>query len=485
MAEAKSSIRRTIVLWCLVAAILGDVGRCGTGPELDVGISVDIPVPPVYEEGLNGSAVVLRSGGGSRWSPGFGCWLRLEARSGRYWCSLAVSLGNVVVWSSVEFSPSEACLLELTGDGELQLSDLVSGAGESSNRGVIKWRTGTSGQGVKKLQLRRNGNLVLLNQVNHIKWQSFSFPADILLWGQTLQRSTRLLSPFDTMTLYYSLEVEETRVALFLNSGHLKYSYWEFRPGELKSNISFAKLTSHGLALFNSTSHEIGLISTKNEQAVWFLSLAKNGSLVFYRYSPSIGKFTALYQPLDGLCDLPFSCGAYGVCTSSNTCSCLQISKRWSYNESGCLLNHETPTSFCNGSSTAELVTFNGVGTILRAPKARYDLTVEECKDLCLQDCTCKAVMFSSSGASAGCVHYQVVGGVKQVGAVADEVMYFVKVPKGTADGCCKESKNGDGRTKFVILGGVIDGLVILVLGFGILYFMFSVKRTNSRSRAS
>ncbi|XP_031476321.1 G-type lectin S-receptor-like serine/threonine-protein kinase SD2-5 isoform X1 [Nymphaea colorata] len=491
MAEARSSLRRTIALWGLVAAVLGEywgVGCCGMGPELGVGRGVSIPVPAAYEEGLNGSAVILRSNGGRRWTPAFSCFLRLQARSGRYWCSLAVSLGNVVVWSSVEFPPSEACLLELTGDGELQLGDHVPGAGGSGNHGVIIWRSGTSGQGVKqKLQLRRNGNLVLLNQANHIKWQSFSFPVDILLWGQTLQRSTRLLSPSDTMTLYYSLEVEDTRVALFLNSGQQKYSYWEFRPDDLHSNISFAKLTSRGLALFNSTSHEIGLISTKNEQAVWFFSLAKNGSLVFYQYSPSIGKFTALYQPLVGPCDLPFSCGTYGVCTSSNTCSCMQISQQWSYNESGCLLNYEMPSSFCNDSCTAKLVTFSGIGTILRAPPTIANVTVEECKDLCLEDCTCKAGLFSSGGASPGCFHYQVVGGVKQVGAakLADEVMYFVKVPKGTADGLCKETRSGDGRKKLVVVGGVIDGLVILGLGVGILYYVISVKRHNPRSRAS
>uniref|UniRef100_A0A6N2KG46 Bulb-type lectin domain-containing protein n=1 Tax=Salix viminalis TaxID=40686 RepID=A0A6N2KG46_SALVM len=181
-------------------------------------IASQVEVPSEYSVELLGRAFLMET---NQMEPSFRVAVSVEPVIGKYSCSLQVFLGDVKVWNSGHYShfyTSDKCALELTKDGDLRLKG-------SNDR--IGWRTGTSGQGVERLEILKTGNLVLVDALNRIKWQSFNFPTDVMLWGQRLNVATRLTSFPTNSTAFYSFEIQHSKIALYLSSGKWNYSYWE------------------------------------------------------------------------------------------------------------------------------------------------------------------------------------------------------------------------------------------------------------------
>jgi hypothetical protein len=124
----------------------------------------------------------------------------------------------------------------------------------------VGWRTGTSGQGVEvklypesflsissqqilmgiffffasfilmqRLQIMDSENLVQVDTLNRIKWQSSNFSTGLMLWGQRLNVATLLTSFSSNSDSFYSLEIHYNKIALYLNLSKWNYSYWEFK----------------------------------------------------------------------------------------------------------------------------------------------------------------------------------------------------------------------------------------------------------------
>ncbi|GAU17209.1 hypothetical protein TSUD_178390 [Trifolium subterraneum] len=163
-----------------------------------------VQVPGKYEiGGFIGGGYLLET----KTVPNFRVALSIEGVNGRFSCSLLVFLGDVKVWDSGHYSRfyvTGKCLLEFTMDGDLRLK----GPNET-----LGWKTGTSGQGVKTLQIQNTGNLVLMDEFNNVKWQSFNFPTDVMLRGQQLDVATRLTSSRINSSMFYSFEIENNKVA--------------------------------------------------------------------------------------------------------------------------------------------------------------------------------------------------------------------------------------------------------------------------------
>ncbi|KNA22045.1 hypothetical protein SOVF_037670 [Spinacia oleracea] len=401
--------------------------------------------------------------------------MSVEAIDGRYACSLQVFLGNVKVWSSghvSNFFTSDTCVLEFTKMGDLRLKGLNQ---------EIGWRTGTSGQGVEKLQLLDSGNLVLVDAQERIKWQTFNFPTNILLLGQRLSVATHLTS-FPTnnySTSFFSFEIHHDKVALYLNSGrnndnYYKYSYWEFHSSQTR-NITYIELASKGLEFFDDKYENFTQILSPYQEPVRFLSLDNDtGNLGLYYYSPYKDKFEASFQVLNTTCDLPLACSSYGICTFSKTCSCIRLLIR----------DQDTTNDNCNeGLFTGNLCGKDEVGIMLELKDASSLLknatsmtnsSKTGCANSCLNDCECAAALYSSR--TRECMFFDVVRGVKQVNR-GSGLSYLVKVPKGRT-GKLKKS----GLRKWVlILILIADGIVLFLVLGGLGYFI--VWRRKKRLR--
>lgn len=83
------------------------------------------------------------------------------------------------VWEANRGNPvREGAELTLLSDGNLVLSDAD---------GTTAWQTGTANKGVVGLDLLPNGHLVLHDTKGKFVRQSFDFPMDTLLVGQSLR----------------------------------------------------------------------------------------------------------------------------------------------------------------------------------------------------------------------------------------------------------------------------------------------------------
>lgn len=323
----------------------------------------------------------------------------------------------------------------------------------------------------------RTGNLVLVDAWNVIRWQSFNFPTDVILWGQRLDVATRLTS-FTTSnsSSFYSFEVEHNKIALYLNSGELKYSYWEFKPSKSR-NITFIKLSSKGLEIFNAKFKKIAQIPSQRLEPLRFLALGnRTGNLGLYYYSPNKGKFEASFQALNKTCDLPLACKSYGICTFSNTCSCIRLFTTENEIKSDC--GEETSGRFCSSRSQVKMLELQGVSSVLRNVPNKVNVSKEVCINMCFNDCKCVAALYSSDKSGTNlqeCYLYELVRGVKQVNK-GSELSYFIKVPKSTGKG---HGKSGSAKKWVLILVGVIDGLILLLFLGGLGYYVIRKRRMN------
>ncbi|KAI8014813.1 Epidermis-specific secreted glycoprotein EP1 [Camellia lanceoleosa] len=162
---------------CLFILFIHFLTHGHSNSDINIGYRVTLAVPMEYSLGFIGRAFIMET---DQMAPKFKVALNVEAVEEKYSCSIDVLLGDVRVWSSghlSRFYATEKCVLELTQGGDLQLK---------GQKEQVGWRSGTSGQGVQRLNLLRTGNLVLVDDLNMIKWQSFNFPTNIMLWGQRL-----------------------------------------------------------------------------------------------------------------------------------------------------------------------------------------------------------------------------------------------------------------------------------------------------------
>ncbi|KAK1284507.1 G-type lectin S-receptor-like serine/threonine-protein kinase SD2-5 [Acorus calamus] len=368
-------------------------------PQLSVGDHVTVVVPPAYETGFRGEATFIDHGG---LAPDFKAVVVVEAERGKYSCSFAVLFGEVKVWKSnhlSQFFVDRTCELELTGGGDLRLKD-------SEDR--IGWSSGTAGRGVERLQLLKTGNLVLMDKESNIKWQTFDHPTDTMLWGQNLHASAKLSSFDENSTVFYTFEIQHNKLALYLNHNRRKYSYWEMKISRDR-NISYARLGSTGLKIFDRTSKKMAQILIKHDEKARFLALGKTGNLVMYHYESQEGKFMDSFRAINGFCDLPLPCGQFGMCTLSEACSRMRFSRH---------------------GTAVEMVEVGGVSTVLMGGSVKK-LSKEECADSCVEDSSCVSVLYvDGDGFGKECFSYGLVGGVKQVERESG-FHFFVKVSGG------------------------------------------------------
>ncbi|CAN0846724.1 PAN domain-containing protein At5g03700 [Linum grandiflorum] len=346
----------------------------------------------------------------------------------------------------------------------------------------------------KKLVIMKTGNLVLVDAIRRVKWQSFNFPTDVILWGQRLNVATRLASfpsTANSTAFYYTFEIHRNGIALHLISGKLNYSYWEFKPSENR-NITFIKLASKALELYNDDYEKIAQIQSDRIESLRFLSLSnRTGNLGLYFYSPEERKFSAAFQSLGTTCDLPSACKPYGICTSSSdSCSCIRLSNR----DLGCGGEVSLGLGFCGGAEEeVDMVELSDVTTVLREADGKANVSKEGCAKACLEDCGCVAALYDTSGSSGdggvgsnigfgACYVYGMAMGVKQAEAAEKgRLTYMVKVKKGSYE----SGRVKSGLKRWVaVLVGVVDGFVVLCVVGGIGYYYLIRRRTKETDGA-
>ncbi|GLJ35778.1 hypothetical protein SUGI_0718450 [Cryptomeria japonica] len=295
--------------------------------------------------------------------------------------------------------------LGLTSTGNLVLKDAD---------GTLVWSTNTSSKKIQGITMEEKGNLVLLNSSNGTMWQSFDHPADTLMVDQKWKVGQKIfanISPTNTSQGFYygSLNVEGFAMYTAPAPGQMYFRY----PKEPTTvNCAYMLLDNESLNYYPvgypSNPITVSLSAPKN---CLYYKIISDGHLQFYSFQPRTGESVTDYLTsfTDALtvCEYPKTCGDYGVCNDGQ-CSCPEEANVFaqinaSKPSSGCLplsplVCPETST-ISSSLQDYELLEMDHVSyfTYSYGNASTTELvSSDECKTLCLKNCTCKAAFFSA-----------------------------------------------------------------------------------------
>ncbi|VAI90365.1 unnamed protein product [Triticum turgidum subsp. durum] len=206
--------------------------------------------------------------------------------------------------------------------------------------GLATWSTNTSGTGADRAQLLDTGNLVVSDATGRTLWQSFDWPTDTLLPGQLITRHARLVSAKargSTYSGYYSFYFDNFNILNLVYDGpEINMNYW---PSPFKTWVENKRTCSvHGI------------------------------------------------------------CGRYGVCAygpAGPACACPEGFEPsdpgdWS---KGCRRLFDIQCG--EDVFFAELANVDYWGF---DKKFRQKATIDECRQLCIDDCRCEAFAYKKGG---------------------------------------------------------------------------------------
>ncbi|KAF5468186.1 hypothetical protein F2P56_012361 [Juglans regia] len=297
---------------------------------------------------------------------------------------------QTVIWMANRDHPvnGRSSKLSLLKTGNLILSD----AGK-----FTVWATNTQSLSSVHLYLYNTGNLVLQNMEGLTLWESFDFPTDTLLPQQLLTRNTRLVSSRSQTNYssgFYKLFFDNNNLLrLLYDSLEDSSLYWP-DPWIVRytdNNSRIAVLDTFGN--FSSSDDFTFMAADYGPKLHRRLRIDYDGDVRLYSWDEEGQTWLVSWQAIQSPCKIYGICGANSFCSyivgSDRKCSCLPGYKMknltdWS---DGC--EPEFHLS-CNGNESGFLM-------LPRVQFIGYDYekwsnsTFDECKNLCLQRCDCKA----------------------------------------------------------------------------------------------
>lgn len=310
----------------------------------------------------------------------------------------------------------------------------------------------------------KTGNLVLVDAQNHTRWQSLNGPTDKFLRGQYRRLPAYFIASMadETSSPFYSLELDDNKIAAYIHVGDTSYTYWELAPTANRTMAS-ARLDGSGLKMLDARGMVAAHVSPPvKKPPLSFLALGGDGNLEMYYYDAKHRGFRVSYRAL-GFCELPLSCGAHEVCSAAGKC------EDFSAYADGPARAGKSP---CYGTGgEACMVHLRGVTTVLRPTvPALSGVTLRQCVVQCASNLSCSAALYvknSTSVAAAAdddhgvCEHYTLAAGAREVtDGSSRRYSYWVKFP-AAGGGDDEDADDGDSSSgtlgKILMVCGAID----------------------------
>lgn len=287
-----------------------------------------------------------------------------------------------------------------------------------------------------------NGNLVLHDRNGRFIWQSFDYPSDTLLVGQSVRISGRnklvsRTSDVDGSDGPYSIILERAGFNMYLNNSGQLLIYGGWRGSNLGSIAKFDAVPENE----NATAYELvlsampdtappanrrRLLQTRPTQSggrfnlnkinyngtYSFLRLGSDGNLKAYTYYVPVGylkweeTFAFFSSYFVRECALPSKCGKFGYCANRMCVGCPSPKGVLGWSES-CSPPVLPP---CKSSAKVDYYKVVGVEHFLNTylDDGEGPMKVEECRKKCDGDCKC--VGFFYTGNRLKCLTVPVLG---------------------------------------------------------------------------
>lgn len=267
--------------------------------------------------------------------------------------------------------------------------------------------------------------VVLLNSSNLVvrrfaetrpAWQSFDNPSDTLVLDQNLTVSS---PPLISGNRRFALRLAKTYMSLHMEfyGGRATPMYWqhtalEAQPENATQPPVYGCLDGRGFfgLYLQGSGEKVDVLSFDTfvqnlTGAFRRMTLEDDGNLRAYYWTDDAKAWTADYKAITAPCELPTSCGAYGLCVPGGgeaKCQCLTNSTATSPPCSA-----EETTDLCgdgdsDGGQVFDVVRLKRVSV---AYKERLpfeaNATAEQCEQACAGNCSCWGAVHS--GASGYC----------------------------------------------------------------------------------
>ncbi|KAH6556420.1 hypothetical protein KP509_1Z180500 [Ceratopteris richardii] len=332
---------------------------------------------------------------------------------------------SIVVWIANRdhpASPDASLLLELP------LRRLTL----RERNGAVVWSP--AAVNISSIVMNTNGSLHILGEAGALQWQSFDEPADVLVPGQYLltnHTATSSISVTDWTTGFYTLKADPGGMVLYATfdaqQTMIPYQIFNYIRENDTIASSLYSNCNHTIIIYDKdgsgiTLEQSGTVTPQclaenngvptingvffpnrigNDSGYRFLRISPIGDLVtFY-----ISNFTGLVQDnelfrvfYNTYCKFPSYCGAYGLCSSIQNCSCPQLFEAIDPSDptQGC--QRQTPLN-CSNFEHHQFLQVPGTdyyaNDYLTPQKVVQDPT--ECTNLCLQSCSCSAAFYNNN----------------------------------------------------------------------------------------
>ncbi|XP_024984252.1 PAN domain-containing protein At5g03700 [Cynara cardunculus var. scolymus] len=330
-----------------------------------------------------------------------------------------------------------------------------------SHTGVF-WSTYTDGH---RVRLSNTSNLLIESEGESpvVVWQSFDFPYNTLVENQNFTSAMKLVSSNGMYSMKLGSDFIGFYARFATNSGPDSDPgrlYFQHNPMETKAHITkgegpiHATLSPNGfLGLYQNSSNQVDLQPFSSFQQPGtgnrIIRLEPDGNLIGYYWTGS--SWVVDFKQIANPCDLPSSCGAYGLCRPGNSCSCLDNRRSYSSGDQ-CETSGD---DFCR--KRYRVLRRSGVELANKEIMAYTMMSsLEKCERACEEKCTCWGAVYSNTSGFCYAIDYP----VQTLVEVMDETkMGYFKVREGAG-----KDKMGVGL--WVGLGSLC-GVVLLISGVG------------------
>ncbi|XP_051203517.1 G-type lectin S-receptor-like serine/threonine-protein kinase SD2-5 [Lolium perenne] len=376
---------------------------------------------------------------------GFGFVTSSVSESTSYLLAVVHLGSTTVVWTANANSPvSHSDSFEFDKDGNAYLQ----------SAGSTVWTANVSGKGTS-MQLLDSGNLVVLGNDNSSPlWQSFNYPTNTLLSGQSFTEGMTLVSQSTRQNMSYTLQIKSGDMMLYAGFQNPQQYWSAWQDSQLIVNkngdIYSASLNSTSWHFYDQSGSLLSQLLMPQQgvaNTTFAAVLRDDGSIAFYMLQSGSGKTTLPKAIPQDSCDMPTQCKPYSICNSGTGCQCPSALGSFSNCDPGLI-------SPCKSKETFQLAQLDSgvgyVGTSFTSPVAKTNIT--GCKNSCMGNCSCIAMFFDQK--SGNCFLFSQIGSLQQSGNKTDFAS-FIKV-----------SSSGSGRSG---TGSGIHTIIIVVIIVGTL----------------